>query len=139
MAYILIIILLYISVNFVVFKMTIIHNTATIVSMYEQATKLINDARKIIVIQAENPDGDSVGSAVALEEILSDLGKEVTLYCPVDIPKYLRYIKGWDRVVTDFDTHADLAIIVDTAADVLISKVLETPGVRHFLKHTQCS
>jgi len=102
--------------------------------MYETATKLINDARKIIIIQAENPDGDSVGSSVALEEILGDLGKEVVLYCPVEIPKYLRYISGWDRVVKDFDAGADLAIIVDTAADVLITKVLETPGVRHFLE-----
>lgn len=102
--------------------------------MYKTAIDLINDARKIIVIQAENPDGDSVGSSVALEEILGDLGKEVILYCPVEIPKYLRYIKGWDRVVADFDTSADLAIIVDTAADVLITKVLETPGVRGFLE-----
>ncbi len=102
--------------------------------MFDEATKLIDTAKKIIVIQAENPDGDSVGSSVALEEILSDLGKEVILYCPVDVPKYLRYIKGWDRVVSDFDTNADLAIIVDTAADVLITKVLETPGVRHFLE-----
>ena len=102
--------------------------------MYEEAKKLITDAQKIIVIQAENPDGDSLGSSVALEEILSDLGKDVVLYCPVEIPKYMRYINGWDRVVTDFDTSADLAIIVDTAADVLISKVLETPGVRHFLE-----
>lgn len=102
--------------------------------MYDSATTLINDAKKIIIIQAENPDGDSLGSALALEEILGDLGKDVILYCPVEIPKYLRYILGWDRVVTDFDTSADLAIIVDTSADVLITKVLETPGVRHFLE-----
>ena len=102
--------------------------------MYETATQLINDAKKIIVIQAENPDGDSIGSSVALEEILGDLGKEVVLYCPIETPKYLRYIKGWDRIVMDFDTSADLAIIVDTAADVLITKVLETRGVRHFLE-----
>ena len=102
--------------------------------MYDTATTLINDAKKIIIIQAENPDGDSLGSSLALEEILSDLGKEVVLYCPVEIPKYMRYIQGWDRVVSDFDTKADLAIIVDTAADVLITKVLETPGVRHFLE-----
>lgn len=106
----------------------------TIDAMYETATKLINDAKKIIVIQAENPDGDSVGSSVALEEILGDMGKDVVLYCPVEIPKYLRYIIGWDRVVSDFDTSADLAIIVDTAADVLITKVLEARGVRHFLE-----
>ncbi len=102
--------------------------------MYESATTLINDAKKIIVIQAENPDGDSLGSALALEEILGDLGKDVVLYCPVEIPKYMRYIQGWDRVVCDFDTNADLAIIVDTSADVLITKVLETRGVRHFLE-----
>lgn len=102
--------------------------------MYDSAIQLITEAQKIIVIQAENPDGDSLGSSVALEEILGDLGKDVILYCPVEIPKYMRYIKGWDRVVTDFDTSADLAIIVDTAADVLITKVLDTPGVRAFLE-----
>jgi phosphoesterase RecJ-like protein len=102
--------------------------------MFDTATQMIQNAKKIIVIQAENPDGDSLGSSLALEEILSDLGKEVVLYCPVEIPKYMRYIIGWDRVVTDFDVSADLAIIVDTSADVLITKVLETPGVRSFLE-----
>lgn len=100
----------------------------------EEAAVLINNAQKIVVIQAENPDGDSLGSSLALEELLSDLGKEVSLYCPVEIPKYLRYMSGWDRVDTTFDTKANLAIIVDTSADVLLSKVLETPGVRHFLE-----
>jgi len=102
--------------------------------MMETAIKMIGDAKKIVVIQAENPDGDSLGSSLALEEILGDLGKEVSIYCPVEIPKYMRYIQGWDRVVSTFDAKSDLAIIVDTSADVLITKVLETPGVRHFLE-----
>ena len=102
--------------------------------MFDTAKQLINDAKKIIIIQAENPDGDSLGSSLALEEILGDLNKTVHLYCPVEIPKYMRYINGWDRVSCDFATDADLAIIVDTAADVLLSKVLETPGARHFLE-----
>jgi bifunctional oligoribonuclease and PAP phosphatase NrnA len=102
--------------------------------MMETAAKMIDDAKKIVVIQAENPDGDSLGSSLALEEILGDLGKEVSIYCPVEIPKYMRYIQGWDRVVSTFDATSDLAIIVDTSADVLITKVLETPGVRHYLE-----
>lgn len=102
--------------------------------MYESSIELITNAQKITIIQAENPDGDSLGSALALEEILGDLGKKVSLYCPVEIPKYMRYIQGWDRVTSDFDTKSDLAIIVDTSADILISKVLETPGVRHYLE-----
>lgn len=102
--------------------------------MFDTAKHLIESAQRIVIIQAENPDGDSLGSSLALEEILGDLGKDVSLYCPVEIPKYMRYIQGWDRITNTFDTKADLAIIVDTAADVLITKVLETPGVRHFLE-----
>lgn len=100
------------------------------------AAKLIEQATSIVVIQAENPDGDSLGSSLALEEILSDMGKTVSLYAPVEIPKYLRYMSGWDRVENELDTAADLAIIVDTSADVLLSKVLEQPGARHFLEAT---
>lgn len=102
--------------------------------MYNEAKELINSAQKIIIVQAENPDGDSMGSALALEEILGDLGKDITLYCPVEVPKYLRYINGWDRISNHFNTSSDLAIIVDTMADVLLSKTLEIPGVRHFLE-----
>jgi phosphoesterase RecJ-like protein len=102
--------------------------------MFDSAKKLIDDAQKILIVQAENPDGDSLGSALALEEILGDLGKNIVLYCDVEIPKYLRYIKGWDRVTQQFDTTADLVIIVDTSSDTLIGKALQIPGVRHFLE-----
>ncbi len=102
--------------------------------MSAEIITLVQNAQRIIVIQAENPDGDSLGSSLALEEILGDLNKDVLLYCPVDIPKYLRYFTGWDRVSSQFDVKADLAIIVDTSADVLLTKVLETPGVRHYLE-----
>jgi bifunctional oligoribonuclease and PAP phosphatase NrnA len=102
--------------------------------MFDTAKSLIESANKIIIIQAENPDGDSLGSALALEEILSDIGKDVRLYCDVETPKYMRYINGWDRVTQDFDTSADLAIIVDTTSDTLIGKSLQIPGVRHFFE-----
>lgn len=94
----------------------------------------VEAAKKILIIQAENPDGDSVGTSLALEEILGDLGKEAVLHCSVDVPKYLRYIKGWDRITSDFDVSADLAIIVDTTSETLLSKTLKIPGARHFFE-----
>jgi phosphoesterase RecJ-like protein len=69
-----------------------------------------------------------------LEEILGDQGKDVVLYCPVEIPKYLRYIAGWDRITNEFDFDADAAIIVDTTSDILLKKVLEINGVQNFLE-----
>lgn len=92
--------------------------------MYEQFKKSVEEAQNITIIQAENPDGDSLGTALALEEILEELGKKVHLYCPVDIPKYLRYAKGWDRVSGEFNHSDDLYIIVDTASKTLLDKAL---------------
>lgn len=102
--------------------------------MFTESRELITSANKIVVIQAENPDGDSLGSALALEEILSDAGKEVVLYCAIDIPKYMHYIRGWDRVVKDWPHDADAAIIVDTTSPALLLKTLEVRGVRSFLE-----
>lgn len=99
--------------------------------MFKKAKSLIEEAKHVVVVQAENPDGDSLGSSLALEEILSDLGKEVSLFCAIDVPKYLHYINGWDRVDKDWPKNVDLIIIVDTASQLLLQQALEIPGVRH--------
>lgn len=102
--------------------------------MFTPAISLISSARKIIIVQAENPDGDSLGTSLALEEILSDLGKNVVLFCAIDIPKYMHYIQGWDRVTRDWAYDADMAIIVDTTSPLLLVKTLEQPAVVSFLE-----
>ncbi len=101
---------------------------------YEQISQLIQTASHIAIIQAENPDGDSLGSALALEEILGDLGKKVSLYCPVDIPKYLRYAKGWDRIRDELPTDAELFLIVDTASKTLMEKALTPENLAQLKK-----
>jgi phosphoesterase RecJ-like protein len=102
--------------------------------MFKDVIQHISNAQHIVVVQAENPDGDSLGSSLALEEILSDAGKDVTLYCAIDIPKYMQYIQGWDRVVKDWPKKADLAIIVDTSSKTLLVKAMATAGVKHFFE-----
>jgi bifunctional oligoribonuclease and PAP phosphatase NrnA len=87
--------------------------------MYDDAKQAIEHAKKILVIQPDNPDGDSLGSAMALEEILGDLGKDVTLFCRVAIPKHLRFVNGWDRVTDALPRHTDCAIFVDTSTSTL--------------------
>lgn len=102
--------------------------------MFNSILPIINDAQKFVIIQAENPDGDSLGSSLALEELLTEAGKDVKLYCAIDIPKYMHYIRGWDRVEKDWPTDREVAIIVDTQAEALIQQALAQPGVRHFLE-----
>ena len=102
--------------------------------MYDVVKQAVDDAQKIVVIQPENPDADSLGSALALEAILGELGKQVDLHCAIEMPKYLRYLSGWDRVNSRWTGQYDLAIIVDTSAEALLTQSLAITGVRHFLE-----
>ncbi len=99
--------------------------------MYQKFSDFIRDKKRICIIQAENPDGDSLGSATALDYALKDL--EVSLYCPVDMPKYLYYFQDAGRVTNEFDFKADGYIIVDTAAKILLSKVLDDNAISNRL------
>lgn len=99
--------------------------------MYNKFAEFLDGKNKICIIQAENPDGDSLGSAIALDYLLKD--KEVSLYCPIDIPKYLHYYPDWSRVTNEFDYRADGYIIVDTAATVLLSKLLDDTAIKNRL------
>ena len=102
--------------------------------MYDTFTDFLSGKSRLCIIQAENPDGDSLGSALALDYLIKDI--DVSLYCPVEIPKYLRYFKDWSRITSDFDYEADGYIIVDTAAAVLLSKLLEVPAIAERLNNT---
>lgn len=99
--------------------------------MYDKFTDYIRNKQRICIIQAENPDGDSLGSAIALDYILQN--SENRLYCPVDIPRYLHYFADWSRVENEFDYLADGYIIVDTAAGILLSKLLDDAAIRNCL------
>jgi phosphoesterase RecJ-like protein len=85
--------------------------------------ELVKEAEAIVVVQADNPDADSLASALALEEILSEQGKKVYLYCGVDLPSYLHYIDGWSRVSRELPAKFDLSIIVDTNSETLLEQL----------------
>lgn len=84
-----------------------------------------NEINTVLVLQPENPDGDSVASSLALEEILGDLGKQVTTYGYVHVPDYLSYIQGADRITEVFPNNFDAVIIVDTVTASLLENTLK--------------
>ncbi len=90
------------------------------VSRTTAIANILTKATHIVIVQADNPDGDSLASALALEQILHDLGKQPFLYCGIDIPKHLRHLPGWDRVEKDLPHNFDAAILVDCSSRNLL-------------------
>lgn len=81
------------------------------------------EASTVVIVQADNPDGDSLASALLLEHVLGDQSKNIWLYCGVDIPLHLQYLKGWDRVQKQLPENFDLSIIVDTSTITLLEQL----------------
>ncbi len=105
--------------------------------MEDNIKSLIGAAQHIVVIQADNPDADSLGSALALEQILGNLGKDITMYCGVTMPEYLRHLLGWDRVVDSLPNQFDASIIVDASTYTLLER-LDTAGQLSWVKSKPC-
>ena len=89
----------------------------------DKLKQAIDDSQDILIVQADNPDGDSLGSALALEQIFHDMGKTPHLYCGVSIPDYLKFLPGWDRVEKEIPNKIDATIIVDTSAHTLLEQL----------------
>lgn len=99
--------------------------------MYNEELKssistFFNDKRNIVVVQADNPDADSLSSSLALEEILSDAGYNVFMYCSIDVANHLRYLQGWDRVSNELPGDFDAWLMVDCAYLKLLENTKKT-------------
>lgn len=105
--------------------------------MNDQIQQIISNAKSIVILQADNPDADSLGSSLALEELLAGQNKIVTLYCGVDIPGYLRHIRGWDRVQTEIPHKFDASIVVDASTMTLFEK-LQNSGQQGWIASKPC-
>lgn len=97
-------------------------------TIYDDIKKLVDEAGTILILQPDNADGDSMGSALGLEEILGDLGKTPLMYSYKPSETYLRLHEGWDRVSQTFPKAFDLTILVDTASPTLLVNTLEKHG-----------
>ena len=86
----------------------------------------IQKARKIVLITHKNPDGDAVGSALAMYEILKNMQKEPTVFCVDPWPNSFYFLPNNEELVHAFDPNEfDLAIILDCGATYM-SDIHET-------------
>ncbi len=92
----------------------------------QQTTQMISAAQKILILTHTNPDGDALGSLLALYLVLKKLGKDVTAVMPDVTPNAFKYLPNLQDLAKDFSGAKDFIISVDT------SKVkVERLGYKH--------
>ena len=89
-------------------------------NLVEEYKNKIDNANNIIVMAHINPDGDAIGSCLALKNILENEGKNVVV-CLNDIPESFDILNGFEDIYSyeelkmkmDYIKKFDLAIILD--------------------------
>ena len=92
-------------------------NTATAVG-YSKAGDLIREAQSIIILAHYRPDGDAIGSTLALGASLVRLGKDVRCVNQDPTPSYLSFLNNSlsEIEISSGEMNADLLIALDCAS-----------------------
>jgi bifunctional oligoribonuclease and PAP phosphatase NrnA len=89
---------------------------------YTYIRDLVGQSRLIVVTSHHNPDGDAIGSAIAMASTLQLIGKDATVIVPNEYPSFLKWIPGNEKVMIfklneekarDAISRADLIFCVD--------------------------
>ncbi len=97
--------------------------------MYDKALKLIQKSNHIVIISHISPDGDALGSSLALYLMIRKLGKKVTICnATKDIAQKYDFLPSFEKIKNSIPNRYDLLISCDCGSfDRLGIKKLETP------------
>lgn len=60
---------------------------------------LLSKPQKIVIVPHKNPDGDAIGSTLALWHFLRNNGQDATVIVPNDYPKFLKWMPGNEHII----------------------------------------
>ncbi len=80
----------------------------------DQIIRYLKNSSHILIATHANPDGDAIGSLIAMGLCLDVLNKKTTLYNESPIPAVYRFLPAVNRVVRNIkNENYDLAVILD--------------------------
>lgn len=60
--------------------------------------KKVKKAKKILLNCHKGPDPDSIGSTLALYDVLRKMGKSVGMFCPTELYESVKFLKHYDKI-----------------------------------------
>ena len=82
-------------------------------SLIRAVEQLVTPARRVLLIAHISPDGDAVGSLLAMGSLLRNQGKEVVLACEDPAPDSVAWLPGVSEIAPQAEGSFDLVIALD--------------------------
>ena len=84
----------------------------------ENIYQAISNAHAIVITAHKSPDGDSIGSSMALFHLLQKWNKNVSVVHPDPAPEFLHWVPN-QEVIVNFENQAEKATELLQAADLI--------------------
>lgn len=81
---------------------------------------LLKDSRNIVITTHVSPDGDAIGSSLALYEYLKRKGKQVNVIVPNYFPDFLHWMHDADKII-QYDRHRAQSKLLIQGADLIVA------------------
>ncbi|MBP2832336.1 bifunctional oligoribonuclease/PAP phosphatase NrnA [Aquimarina sp. U1-2] len=81
----------------------------------KEIKELLSAPRQIVITTHKNPDGDAIGSSLALYHYLVALGHDAVVVTPNEYPDFLKWIPGEDLVLKYNTDHKNAIAAIDKA------------------------
>ena len=79
-----------------------------------QIIEVIRSNSSFLITTHEGPDGDAIGSSMALASFLRTIGKDATVHSHDSVPDLYSFLPAVDSVLTYIpDRHYDVAFVLD--------------------------
>lgn len=85
----------------------------------EKAKVEITEAKNIVIVVHKNPDGDALGSGLAMYHFFKGLNKNVTFVVPNQLPVYLNWMPGYDNIVV-YENQKELGSDIISSANLIV-------------------
>lgn len=93
---------------------------------YDKVIKLLEGKKSVLIGSHINPDGDAIGSTIALGMALKEAGKKVVMFNRDPVPGSLNFLESSSEFVRDLSgVNCDLAVLVDSASPDRAGTVFE--------------
>jgi len=76
---------------------------------------LLSNPKHIVIVPHKNPDGDAIGSTLALYHYLLNYNHQVTVIAPNDYPVFLKWIPGEETVIKYDSETKNCNALIETA------------------------
>ena len=81
----------------------------------DQILQMVRESQRVLIVSHKDADGDTLGSALAMCDVVGAMGKTVSMRCPPPVPELYAFLPGFELINQEEGSPPDLVLVMDSS------------------------